>query len=289
MGTAACGGSSGTATSLPTFAVIGAQRAGTTALYSWLRAHPDVFIPEVKELNFFFREGHWDRGVPWYRSLFEGAGAARHRGDVSPSYSMFPLASGSPELMRRVVPEVKLIYLVRHPIERMRAAYALMTSIGQETRPIDQALRRDSLYVSTSQYAMQLEQFLERFDREQILVVRSEDLRERRGPTLGRILSFLDLGSDWRPDDLATEHNPTAAKRRPRRRAVRALGVAHRLGMRAVSAEGLADHWWTSRPLTEAELTIDPDLGAVLQQWLRPDLLRLRALLGEDFDTWGLL
>ena len=71
---------------LPNFLVIGAMKAGTTSLFHYLRDHPQVFLPEEKELYFFTEEDNWHRGLEWYRSRFRGAGDAKAVGEASVGY-----------------------------------------------------------------------------------------------------------------------------------------------------------------------------------------------------------
>src|SRR5215204_4694713 len=100
---------------LPDFLILGAQKAGTTALYAYLRRHPAILGPSWKEVSFFDR--HWSRGAPWYRGQFPNllrVRAARRRGAVrvgeaSPSYLFHPLA---PERVRATVPDARLIVIL---------------------------------------------------------------------------------------------------------------------------------------------------------------------------------
>ncbi|MFL5822273.1 MAG: sulfotransferase family protein, partial [Solirubrobacteraceae bacterium] len=122
---------------LPTFLIIGAQKAASTALWRMLTEHPDVFIPEMKETDFLLGTDQSGRGRAWYESLYEAAGEARHRGDASPSYSMFPFFRGVPERAAELVPEARIIYIIRHPVKRMISHWMNATSIGNEYRTIE--------------------------------------------------------------------------------------------------------------------------------------------------------
>ena len=195
---------------LPDFLVIGAQKAGTTALYAYLRWHPAITGPSWKEVSFFDR--HWWRGELWYRGQFPLRAGSRLVGEASPSYLFHPLA---PERVRSLVPEVRLVALLRNPADRAYSHYQHEVALGREPLSFEDALAAeekrthgevkrlvadprafshpwwDHTYVARGRYAEQLERWLGVFDREQLLVVRTEDLGERPAETYAAILGFL--------------------------------------------------------------------------------------------------
>ena len=273
----------------PTFAVIGAQRGGTTTLFEYLRHHPDIFIPPLKELNFFIDGPEWRRGRSWYDEQFAGAGAARHLGDVSPAYTMFPVATGAAERLAAHAPDARLIYLVRHPIERMLSGYRLLRAYGLEQQPLDDALRKDTRYLAASLYDLQLERYRRRFPAEQILVVVSEDLYRDPDPVLDRVLAHLGLDPGWRPPGLGAVHNAGRERRRePRPGALVALRVAQRRGLRRWQGQDLVRWPATSRPIRTVTDPRPETLDALLEL-LVPDLARFVAKEGWATDPWGLL
>jgi Sulfotransferase domain len=125
------------ARSLPGFLIIGAQKAGTTALYAYLRWHPAVLGPSWKEVSFFDR--HYSRGEAWYRGQFPNAlrlqlverrsGARPIVGEASPSYLFHPLA---PERVAALLPGARLVALVRNPVERAFSHYQHEVALGRE-------------------------------------------------------------------------------------------------------------------------------------------------------------
>ena len=131
---------------LPTFVVIGAMKAGTVSLRHYLDEHPDVFLGrggKFGEPNFFIAEDNWSRGRGWYESLFDDAGRAAAIGECSPSYTMAPAFRGVPERMAQVVPDARLVYVVRDPIARMQSMYMHQVSAGRERRRAEVALLDD--------------------------------------------------------------------------------------------------------------------------------------------------
>lgn len=278
------------AVSLPTFLVIGAHKAGTTTLHSLLRDHPDLFLPDLKEPHHFVPGlGGGDRH--WYEELFEPGRHHLHRGEVSPGYTMFPVFPGVPERIKSALPDVRLIYLVRDPVERMRSSYSQNVHQGLARHGrLRNALTQDYVYLAPSQYWMQIDRYLEHFAREQLLVVTTEALQSDPGGTLDQVLVHLGLAPGWRPPDAGRRLNPsadhTAMRRRWRpihRRFSDAGWYRGRVGT-ALRHSPLA-----TRPMTPEETHLDDALREDLRAVLRPDLERLREYLGPGFDAWGLL
>jgi Sulfotransferase domain len=195
---------------LPDFLVLGAQKAGTTALYAYLRWHPGITGPSWKEVSFFDR--HWWRGVRWYRGQFPLRSRGRLVGEASPSYLFHPLA---PERARAVVPDARLVVVLRDPVDRAYSQYQHEVALGREPLSFEDALAAeegrtrgeverlvadprafshewwDHTYAARGLYAEQLERWLAMFPRDQLLVVTSDDLGKRPAETYASILSFL--------------------------------------------------------------------------------------------------
>ena len=191
---------------LPTFVVIGAMKAGTVSLRHYLDEHPCVFVGRggtFGEPNFFVAEDNWPRGRGWYESLFDGAGKAAAIGECSPCYTWAHVYRGVPGRMAQVVPEARLVYVVRDPIARMQSMYMHQVSAGRERRRPEAALL-DDRYLGPSRYGFQLAAFLGHFDRSQVLVIASEVLRDRPHEALSAV--FDHLGVDPAAVDLGKRH-----------------------------------------------------------------------------------
>jgi len=106
---------------LPNFIIIGAQKCGTTSLHHYLDQHDEIVMSKVKELNFFNEELNWSKGLKWYEAHFQGEG--KMRGEASPHYTNYPMSPGVAKRMKEIVPDAKIIYLVRDPVERLISAY----------------------------------------------------------------------------------------------------------------------------------------------------------------------
>jgi hypothetical protein len=276
---------------LPTFLVIGAMKAGTTSLYHYLRSHPHIFMPDTKEVMFFDPRHEWRRGVEWYMQQFEAAPPdALALGEASTSYTKYPVVEGVPERIAAVVPDVRLIYVLRHPVDRMRSHYLYLVSRGKEHRSIERAFAEDAAYLDTSRYAMQIEQYLGHIPLERFLFVDSRDLASRRAETLRTIYRFLGVDEDWSSPVVGHEFFRSSERRmKPKltQRVRRIPGLASVVGRMPTSVRTLARKLPADR--------VDPDRGrlsedlqARLEAVLAADVLRLRAFLPAEFDGWGI-
>ena len=273
---------------LPNVIVIGAERCGTTSLHSYLGSHPQVFMSRKKELEFFVAERNWRRGLRWYERQFRTD--APVRGESSPAYTAYPLFAGVPARLAALVPDAKLLYLVRDPVERTISALHLARALGLDHRPPAEAFSDldESPYVARSRYAAQLEQYLAHFPAQAIAVVDSGELSSRRDETMRRIFRFLDVDeSFWSP---AMEIERNTARRRRRNVAGRTLWrVGRRLRVPHMFTIVRRAPGWAGLPLTSplSPTVLGPDLRRRLESALAEDAERFRTLTGMRFDSWS--
>jgi hypothetical protein len=188
---------------LPNFVVIGGRKCGTTFLYHLLTQHPRVEPAAGKEVHFFNRS--FDEGIEWYRRCFPTPrwkdGRRSITGEATPEYLTHPLA---PKRMAEVIPQARLIALLRNPVDRAYSDYEQVVRLGRETRPLEEAMGYASLddarsgYLSRGIYVDHLLRWFEFFNDEHMLVLKSEDFFERPVNTLQGVLNFLDL-PEWEP------------------------------------------------------------------------------------------
>jgi hypothetical protein len=206
------------ASPLPDLIVIGAMKCGTTAVHRYLDRHPDIAMARAKEVNFFngaqqpaqhppeqsadWRSGRWHRGTGWYADQFDPE--APLRGESSPAYTS-PSFPEVPARMAKVVPDVRLVCLVRDPVDRAVSQYAHHRHDGAERRPLaDAVLDPDSQYLERSRYAERLAPYLVHFPAEQVHVVVQERLAADPVPTITDLLEHVGADPGWRDD--AWEH-----------------------------------------------------------------------------------
>jgi hypothetical protein len=279
---------------LPDFLVIGAMKSGTTSLFHYLRAHPHAYLSPLKEVEFFVDGKNWRRGVDWYRAQFADASSdAVAIGEASTAYTKYPEYDGVPERISSLLPDARLIYLVRDPIERIRSHYQHRVLSGAERAPMRAAVLDDPRYLDCSRYAMQLERYLEHFPREQIVLVTSEDLRARRRETVRAVYRFLALDENVESDVFAQEfYRSEERKKYPplawwvRRMVKRYVPAGKRIkelvdGARPAAAADTA-------PGTPSPFAVPNDVRQRLGELLRDDVERFRTYMPPGFDGWGI-
>jgi hypothetical protein len=174
---------------LPDFIILGAMKAGTTTLFRRLASHPETALPTVKEPQFSSEDHRYRRGAASYASLFPHRGVT---GEASVAYSDPRLAPVVAERVRLLLPGVRLVFLARHPVERMRSHYLHEALKGRETTDFTTAISApDNPYVRRSCYARAIAPYVEVFPPEHLMVIQSERLDD---PTVSaQIQHFLGL------------------------------------------------------------------------------------------------
>lgn len=213
---------------LPDFVIIGAQRSGTTNLYDLLVRHPSIDAASHKEVHFF--DYHYRRGERWYRGNFPQrrgeSNAGSVCGEATPTYIAYDSA---PARIRQLIPDAKLIVLLREPVARAVSHYHHFARLGNEHRSFEEAIAweysylaagnrpllldspergSDPLYLSLSAYAPQLERWLSTFPREQLFIALADELFEDSDGLLEGVRQFLDLPSAFPPETVPPKQFP---------------------------------------------------------------------------------
>jgi Sulfotransferase domain len=196
---------------LPNLIIVGGLKCGTTSIHHYLGLHPQIQMSKPKELNFFVEELNWDLGLDWYASRFDERFEVR--GESSPHYTNLPRFEGVAARIERHCPDARLIYMVRDPIKRILSHWVHATGAGYETRELVPILSQpDSSYVHRSMYWMQLQPFLERFDRGQIEIFTQEELQAERKRTMRRAFAFAGVDESFTSEQFDREWEKSSAK-----------------------------------------------------------------------------
>ena len=198
---------------LPTFLIIGAMKSGTTSLYAYLKEHPEIGMPYNKEPDFFSNESCWTKGLTWYEGLFDGFKNKTARGEASVNYTKFPYYKDVPERICSIIPQVKLIYVLRSPVERTYSHYVHNVFAGIEAESFENAIRNKPLYIQASLYYSQIEQYLKYFPRENMLIFLLDDLKNYPLATVQKVFAFLGVNSGFVPEGISEVRHQGAAKR----------------------------------------------------------------------------
>jgi Sulfotransferase domain len=277
---------------LPNLLIIGSGKCGTSSLHWYLAAHPEIQMSDVKELK-HFHDPDWDQKLDTYAGFFDGN--APIRGESTPSYTLHPLSPDIPERIAATVPDVKLVYLVRDPIERTISHFLERAQVWHRD-----SFERDfgdigdpyNVYVAGGRYATQVERYLRVFSREQLLVVDQADLLATRREALREIFRFLGVDEDASSPRYDVVHNPGHRKVRWRQTGRRLARSRTAAAVRRVVPERPRETLFApAKRLTTRKLEtpkIDDETRNGLREAFLPEVERLRELTGKRFASWQL-
>ncbi len=273
---------------LPNLVVIGATKAATTAVHSFLAEHPEIDMAVDKELNFFLDPAATSR-LEEYATFFDGA--CPLRGETSPLYTYAPNLPGIPGRIGEALPGVRLIYLVRDPVERALSDYVHYTALwGEPDAAFEHPEYPYNVFTAPSMYARQLEAFLAEFPRDQILVVDQAAMRADGPAAMREMFRFLGADETFSSDRFNERVNPAEERRR-----MSGLGQWMRrsplvTGLKRMPARPREFILRSARramfraPLPAPEP--DPGLRERLRATFKDDAMKLRELTGQEFPDW---
>ena len=239
--------------------IVGAMKAGTTSLAAWLRAHPQVFMSDDKELHFF--DHRWELGIDWYCSHFAGAPDGAAVGEASPSYCV---RQAYVERIAAVVPEARLIMLLRDPVERAWSQHRYSLRRGDTIATFEQAIdgelalgpddwRTAGMCLARGRYIEHLASLTSRFGRDRLHVVLFDDLADDPRALFASTCRFLGIDDGVVPDEVGRPFDP---------------------------ADALPPH---------ADVEMSPDTRRWLVEYFRPYNQRLADWLDADLSAWDRL
>ena len=200
---------------LPNFLIIGAQKSGTTSLFSYLTRHPDIIPPVKKEIHYF--DLNFKKSIDWYKSFFPKKNEMKDgnvTGEASPQYMLFPHVMPR---IKAMLPKVKLIMILRNPVTRAYSHYNHQVRMKREIRSFEEAIAMETeriknsydrivsgelikdsnfmhySYLERGKYCYQIENVLKFFDRKNVLIVQNEKFKTNPQAQYDRILNFLGL------------------------------------------------------------------------------------------------
>ncbi len=294
---------------LPNFLIVGATRSGTTALHGFLRQHPDIFMSHQKELYFLASDAPpdfqgpgddivnriWVKSWDEYRSIFAEAGNEKAIGEATPYYLC---ARESPRLIKRYLPDAKLIMVLRNPVGRAFSSYMFMRQYGweQETN-FSSALAKEQQrkqndwqyiwrYRELGLYSGQVQRFLDMFQKEQIWIGIFDDFTEDPLSFVQDIFRFLDVDDGFEPS-FGEKRNASGSSRFP---------ALHRLLQRDNPIKTLAQQLIPRRYRAGIRdfvlnrnlksMDIPSEAAEELKAFYRPDIEKLEHIIERDLSAW---
>jgi hypothetical protein len=268
----------------PDFIIIGAMKAATSTLQVQLAAQPGIFMATPKEPNFFSDPEQWAHGVHWYRSLFAAAPHAALCGEASTHYTKLPTYPDALPRLAKTLPNIRLIYIMRHPIDRLISHYSHGWLERSFDEPIEEAIIRRPELVDYGRYAMQIAPWLDIFGPDAILPLFTERLAVAPQDELQRVGSFLGMADTLRWHEDLDHQNMSSDRLRdePLRDWVVNQPVLatlrRRLVPRTIRAR-IKRHWQMPQKPMLSEQAI-----AKLATIFDPDLANLGKLLGVELN-----
>ncbi len=205
----------------PDFICLGAQKAGTTQLFDLLKEHPDIFLPQGKEIHYYDRDDNYEQGLSWYDAFFDGAEEGQKLGDLSPDYMFHPKVVDRIQKDCPFTP--KFIFMLRNPIGRSYSQYNMYRSRGISVESFEKEVEAEDInvlnpeyrttarppyFISKSMYYHQVERYLNAFGEENVMVVIFEDfVGENKSKVIRDIQSFI--GVEPKDLEMGINTNPT--------------------------------------------------------------------------------
>ena len=201
------------------FIIIGAMKCATSTLHEQLAAQAGIFMCDPKEPCFFSDDGVWRNGTDWYKALFADAGPGELRGESSTHYTKLPTYPHTVSRMAEHLPDVKLIYMMRHPLDRLVSQYIHQWTEREIVCDLNRAVSVHPELTSYSQYDAQLTPYLETFGKDKILPLFLNQMKQRPQETLEKVCTFI--GYEPRPEWQAARAGQNESAQRMRKSPLR--------------------------------------------------------------------
>jgi len=286
---------------LPNFIIVGAPKAGTTSLYHYLSEHPQVFMSEPKEVNFFSRAEIEDQGLYYqdfkakdlndYEKLFEGGVGKKAIGEGSVSYLFYP---ETPQKIKDILPDVKTIILLRDPLSRGYSHYLMDFRLGLVDLTYDEIAFKKvkhkkmdlyyQQYVELGLYYEQVKRYFDIFGKNQVKIYLQEDLRNDPDSLIDNLYDYLEIDKTFTPNT-DQEHNAFSM---PKNGLIQKLYGSYML--RSTLSKIFPNKLKEMLLNTFFERAKKPELNPKTKEYLlslyKPNIEKLETLLDANLSGW---
>lgn len=290
---------------MPDFCIIGSAKAGTTSLDHYLGQHPKIFTCKLKEPHYFSTQQLLDLGDDWYKGLYAEAQEGQLCGEASTSYTRFPLVAGTAQRLYEANPDMKLIYILRNPVDRVQSevlqTIKFLKGVMNEDLThlsLDEALDfiedpaspHYSATVETSKYDLQVKEFETYFDPSRLLLLCQSELRHNLDDVIRRVCAFLDLPA-FLDFDHASKKNVTSDFLDGLHKedfSQKYSSVPGYGAFKALLPEGVKDsvRQLLGKKRSAENLTLSPARRAQLEAVLEPHAVPLQDRVGVPWSKW---
>jgi hypothetical protein len=281
---------------IPNLFIVGAMKSGTSSLHNYLGTHPEIYMSEFKEPQYFSDQ---DRDISRrnfkseteYLDLFKTANNVKIIGEASTNYSKIPEFTNVPQRIKQFSPDAKIIYIMRDPVERALSHYWERVKRYLEGRDLLTTIKNEPEIINVGYYAMQLKPYIETFGSDRIFILTLESLKADKTATLKAIFDWLEVDTNIRVPDTG-KHNVGEAE------------VQQFIGAPLVSILRQTPLWSTIvklipkfitdrlRKLTKPvkrDMNQAPEAIAYLRPILQQQTKELTQLLNRQFPEWKTL
>jgi hypothetical protein len=279
----------------PDFLMIGAAKSGTTTLWQYLDRHPGICMPQFKEPGYYSLPEFNSKGLDWYVSLFDDAKPGQLWAEASTTYTRWPVTLDSPKLMHEHGVPGKFVYILRNPIDRAYSHYGHHMRLDV-TMSFEQAIAKDDIYCTCSEYMRQIERYLRYYPADSILCLDFVELRNQPAAILSTIQAFLGLEQHDLTDTGEVHRNAGTSDHYIRERTTQWLRtfpgvdfVADRIpeSVRDKAYEWIRKSAYGRKLDQEARLQpMLPETRQRLLDYFEPHNIALERHLGVEFPHW---
>lgn len=282
----------------PNFFCAGTQKAATSTLADMLRLHPDVFVPAIKELNFFATAKYDHIGVSYLDDIYKGKDSYPVRGDFSPG-SMY-IDEAASRIIDTCGSDVKVLCILRNPIDRAISAWSMFCQRGDETLSLEEAFEYEQQYKGTRHacgqtyegyfdrglYVRQIKNMLNTFKHVQVILF--EDFIRNNQEVMNDIYDFLEIERMDIP--LLKSNSRNTIKNKSLRKIYNVL--AKKLG----KSDLRNSRWFiyikdfilkkVKKDTSSTNSEISPEFRNVLKNYYKDDIVKLEKLINQDLTEW---
>jgi len=261
----------------PTFIIAGGQKCGTMTLMYKLHQHHDIFIL-MNDIAYFSTRYH--KGQQWYERQFKGYNGEKAIGEKTPNYLHIPEAA---ERIHKDIPNVKLIFILRDPVQRAYSHYWLLKQYNDEPLPFEKAVWTKS-YIERGLYVKHLQRYEKLFSREQMLILILKELKEKPIDTFKRIFNFLGVDSSFVPQN---PHEKILEGGQPRTKILAFSAKVCRFGLYTKKLHAKIVHFNTKKTIPRYP-PMNETIKNELEKYFKPHNDKLREKYPEiDISHWS--